>query len=123
MPDERYKAVLRTQKLLERILFNGYIRLYDGDLEKIYNDIWFDARACLKHFPTEFYMEEAREIAPELFGDWKAEEKLTRIEIIGEEGREVVKYAPEGYYYRKSVQDDGQTIKFFAEKKYCKEEL
>jgi hypothetical protein len=52
-----------------------------------------------------------------VFGDWQQDEKLTRIEIIGDNGREVVKYAPEGCYYRRSVQDNGQTVKFFVGKK------
>jgi hypothetical protein len=39
--------------------------------------------------------------------------KLTRIEIIGDEGRGVVQYAPEGKHYMMMIQDDGRTLKFF----------
>ena len=39
--------------------------------------------------------------------------KLTRIEIIGDEGRVVVQYAPEGKHYMMMIQDDGRTLKFF----------
>ena len=54
--------------------------------------------------------------------DVRVGELTTRIEIIGEDGREVVKYAPEGCYYRRSVQDNGRTVKFFVEKKNGKQE-
>lgn len=39
--------------------------------------------------------------------------KLTRIEIIGDEGRVVVQYAPEGKHYMMMIQDDGRTVKYF----------
>lgn len=111
MPDERRKAVERTRDFLLKIMKHTY------ENGENYHDLWYEARSCLKHFPSEYYMDEARELAPEVFGDWRDDEKLTRIEIIGDDGREVVKYAPEGCYYRRSVQDDGQTVKFFVEKK------
>ena len=109
MPDERRKSVLRTEEFLVAILKGEYAHHYE--------DLLLKARSCLKHYPSDFYMDEARELAPEVFGDWRDDEKLTRIEIIGDDGREVVKYAPEGCYYRRSVQDDGRTVKFFLEKK------
>ncbi len=109
MPDERYRAVLRTEKFLRRILFREY--LTDEDYKKAWEEIWFDARACLKHYPGEFHMEDAQLLAPEVFGEWKQDEKLTRIQVIGDKGKELVEYAPEGHYYAKSVQDEGQTLK------------
>ena len=111
MPYERRKAVERTRDLLTKILSHEY------ENGENYNDLWYEARSCLKHYPSDYYMDEARELAPEVFGDWLQDEKLTRIEIIGDDGRQVVQYAPEGCYYRRSVQDNGRTVKFFVEKK------
>ena len=116
MPYERREAVLRTEKLLKNITTGQFVDEYDIDYEEAYRLIKEAAYRCIRHYPSDYYMDEARELAPEIFGDWKDDEKLTRIEIIGEDGREVVKYAPEGHYYRRSVQDDGQTVKFFVEK-------
>jgi hypothetical protein len=31
-----------------------------------------EAYRCLKHYPGEYHMEEARKLAPEIFGDWNA---------------------------------------------------
>jgi hypothetical protein len=111
MPYERRKAVERTRELLVDLLWEKYEEAPRG------GELWEEVSRCLKHFPSEYYMDEARELAPEVFGDWQQDEKLTRIEIIGDDGREVVKYAPEGHYYRRSVQDNGRTVKFFVEKK------
>ena len=30
-----------------------------------------EASRCLKHYPGEYHMEEARKAAPEVFGDWE----------------------------------------------------
>ena len=111
MTYERRKSITRTRDLLAKILSHEY------ENGENYNDLWYEARSCLKHYPGEYHMDEARELAPEVFGDWEDDEKLTRIEIIGDDGREVVKYAPEGCYYHRSVQDNGRTVKFFVEKK------
>lgn len=111
MPDERRKSIKRTRDFLTKILSHMY------ENGQNYHDLWYEARCCLKHFPWDIHMKDAQELAPEVFGDWKSEEKLTRIEIIGDDGREVVKYAPEGCYYRRSVQDDGRTVKFFVEER------
>jgi hypothetical protein len=47
MPDERYRAVLRTEELLKKI-FNGKY-LVDGDYEKAYDEIWLEVkRLCYK---------------------------------------------------------------------------
>lgn len=43
----------------------------------------------------------------------KETSKLTRVEIISPEGREVVKYFAEGFI---SIQDDGRTLKVFITK-------
>lgn len=38
--------------------------------------------------------------------------KISRIEVIGKEGREFIKILEKGYY-KISIQDDGKTIKIF----------
>jgi hypothetical protein len=38
--------------------------------------------------------------------------KISRIEVIGKEGREFIKILEKGYY-EISIQDDGKTIKLF----------
>ena len=107
MPDERRKSIKRTRDFLTKILSREY---EDG---QNYQDLWDEARCCLKHFPWDIHMEDAQELAPEVFGDWKSEEKLTEVVVGG-----IVHTANEGYYYRRSIQDDGRTVKFFVEKKY-----
>lgn len=106
MPYERRKAVERTRDLLTKILSHEY------ENGENYHDLWHEARSCLKHYPSDYYMDEARELAPEVFGDWLQDEKLTEVVVGG-----IVHTANDGYYYRRVVQDDGRTVKFFVEKK------
>jgi hypothetical protein len=117
MPYERREAVLRTEKLLKNITTGQFVDEYDIDYEEAYRLVKEAAYRCIRHYPSDYYMDEARELAPEVFGDWEDDEKLTRIEIIDDNGREVVKYAPEGCYYCRSVQDNGRTVKFLVRKK------
>lgn len=58
---ERRNAVNRTRELLVDILQEKYD----------HTDIWNEARRCLKHFPSDYDMEQAAEQAPEIFGDWE----------------------------------------------------
>ncbi len=60
---ERRNAVNRTRQLLVDILYKNY--------DNISEELWQEARRCLKHYPGEYDMERAREEAPEIFGDWK----------------------------------------------------
>ena len=69
MPDERYRAVLRTEKFLKSILLGEYVT--DEDYEKAYVEIWQQAKICLKHYPSKFYMDDAQELAPQVFGEPK----------------------------------------------------
>lgn len=54
MPDERYRAVLKTS----RFLFDIVAGFYGNNLPK---DLQERARDCLRHYPGEFYMEEVAE--------------------------------------------------------------
>lgn len=59
---ERRNAVNRTREFLVEIL-----RQPQG----LPDDIWQEARSCLKHYPSDYDMERAAEQAPEIFGDWE----------------------------------------------------
>lgn len=47
IPTERYNSILMTEKFLCRILSE----------KKIPHEIREEARRCLKHYPSEFYLE------------------------------------------------------------------
>ena len=68
---ERRNAVNRTRELLVDILKNKYA---------VSNNLWEEARACLKHYPGDYDMERASEQAPEVFGDfeWYREQERRR---------------------------------------------
>ena len=62
---ERRNAVNRTRELLVDILWEKYPEIPRD------SELWHEVRACLKHYPGEYYMELAAEQAPEIFGDWE----------------------------------------------------
>ena len=39
---------------------------------RVPKEIRLKAYYAIKHFPGEYHMEEARKLAPEIFGDWNA---------------------------------------------------
>lgn len=57
MPDERYRAVVQTEKFLKEILTTPRVpkSIKDG------------ARWCLRHYPSEWEMQMASEHCPEVF--------------------------------------------------------
>ena len=61
LPYERRWAILNTKQFLLDILSNP-------DSSEAQRD---EAYRCLKHYPGEYHMEEARKAAPEIFGDWE----------------------------------------------------
>ena len=61
MPDERRYAVNRTREFLLRLLKD----------ENTPEDIRKEASGCLRHYPGRYYMDLAKEQAPDLFGDWE----------------------------------------------------
>ena len=64
LPYERKTAVLNTQRFLLD-LSNPRIT------PRVPKEIRDRARSLLKHYPSEFWMEEASEQAPKVFGEWK----------------------------------------------------
>ena len=57
LPDERYRAVVQTQRFLLRILTTPRV-------PKAVKD---EARACLRHYPSDWDMARASEGAPDVF--------------------------------------------------------
>lgn len=57
LPDERYRAVVQTEKFLKEIL----------STPRIPQDIKDKARSCLRHYPTAWDMDRASDVAPDIF--------------------------------------------------------
>jgi hypothetical protein len=65
MPNERRNAVNYTRQFL--------VDLMDPKkTPRVPKEIRKRAYSCLKHYPGEYYMEEAAVQAPKIFGDWDA---------------------------------------------------
>jgi len=67
LPDERYRAVVQTQKFLLEIL----------STPRVPKKIKDDARWCLRHYPSEYDMQIAAIGSPEVFQ--KQMEDVTRM--------------------------------------------
>lgn len=61
---ERRNAVNRTRDFL-------YELMDPKKTPRVSKEVRDEARACLKHFPSEYDIERAAEQAPEIFGDWE----------------------------------------------------
>ena len=57
LPDERYRAVIQTQKFLLEIL----------NTPRVPKSIKDGARSCLRHYPSNWDMSRAAEGAPDVF--------------------------------------------------------
>ena len=65
MPNERFYAVRNAREFL--------VELMDPKkTPKVPKEIRLKAYYAIKHFPGEFHMEEARKLAPSVFGEWDA---------------------------------------------------
>ena len=63
MPNERRWAVNNTRQFL--------VDLMDPKkTPRVPKEIRKEAYRCLKHYPGEYYMEEAQKMAPAIFGEW-----------------------------------------------------
>jgi len=62
LPDERYRAVLRTRELL----LNLCNPQHTPRVPKIIRE---EARWCLRHYPDTFSMQEASDAAPHVFAE------------------------------------------------------
>ena len=67
LPDERYRAVLQTQRFLLRLLTTPRI-------PKAVKD---EARSCLRHYPDTWEMQQAADASPHIFAERM--EEVTRL--------------------------------------------
>ena len=59
LPDERYRAVVRTQKFLIEIL----------NTPRVPKAIKDGARHCLRHYPSEYDMKKTAQTSPDIFAE------------------------------------------------------
>jgi hypothetical protein len=71
LPDERYRAVVQTQRFLLRILTTPRV-------PKAVKD---EARSMLRHYPSDYDMKRAAESAPDVFQERM--EDLHRFVVVG----------------------------------------
>ena len=76
LPDERYRAVVQTQKFLVEIL----------STPRVPKAIKDRARSCLRHYPTDWDMNRAAEGAPDVFQEQM--EAVTRLFKSYEESKQ-----------------------------------
>ena len=67
LPDERYRAVIQTQRFLLRLLTTPRV-------PKAIKD---EARSCLRHYPSDWDMKRAADGAPDVFQEQM--EAVTRL--------------------------------------------
>jgi hypothetical protein len=67
LPDERYRAVIQTQKFLVEIL----------STPRVPKAIKDRARSCLRHYPNDWDMKRAADSAPDVFQEQM--EAVTRL--------------------------------------------
>jgi hypothetical protein len=75
LPDERYRAVVKTQEFLVEIL----------NTPRVPKSIKDSARYCLRHYPNEWDMKAASELAPHVFQERM--EEVTKLFKQYEEGK------------------------------------
>jgi hypothetical protein len=59
LPDERYRAVMQTQRFLLRLLTTPRV-------PKAVKD---EARACLRHYPSEYDMKKVSQTSADIFAE------------------------------------------------------
>lgn len=63
MPNERRWAVNNTRQFLLDLMDPKKTPRVPSSVRK-------EASRCLRHYPGEYYMEEAQKMAPSIFGEW-----------------------------------------------------
>jgi len=66
LPNERRMAVIRTEEFLKDLMD-------PKKTPRVPKEIRSRAYSCLRHFPGNYHMELAAEVAPKVFGEWNAE--------------------------------------------------
>lgn len=60
LPDERYHSIIMARHLLTKLLSPKLTPRVPADLRR-------EARLCLRHFPSEWEMQETANLAPQVF--------------------------------------------------------
>ena len=77
LPDERYRAVIQTQKFLVEIL----------NTPRVPKSIKDGARHCLRHYPSEYDMKKVSQTSADIFAERM--EDVTRLFKAYEESQKV----------------------------------
>ena len=64
LPIERKHAVINTEQFLKDLMDSK-------KTPRVPKEVREQAYRCLKHYPSTYYMEEAADLAPEIFGGRK----------------------------------------------------
>jgi hypothetical protein len=62
LPDERYRAVMQTAKFLQALSFSG-------ELKRIPLAVRQQARALLRHYPSEYDMKKVSQTSADIFAE------------------------------------------------------
>jgi hypothetical protein len=60
LPDERYRAVMQTAKFLQALS-------HSSELKRIPLEVRKEARALLRHYPSEYDMNKVSQTSPDIF--------------------------------------------------------
>jgi hypothetical protein len=78
LPDERYRAVLQTAKFLQALS-------YSSEIKRVPLAVRQQARALLRHYPSEYDMSKTAQTSPDIFAERM--EEVTRLFKQYEEGK------------------------------------
>jgi hypothetical protein len=78
LPDERYRAVIQTEKFLKSLCFSS-------ETKRVPLAIRQQARALLRHYPNDWDMKRAADSAPDVFQEQM--EAVTRLFKLYEENK------------------------------------
>ena len=62
LPDERYRAVMQTAKFLQALS-------HSGELKRIPLSVRQEARALLRHYPSEYDMKKVSQTSADIFAE------------------------------------------------------
>ena len=62
LPDERYRAVMQTAKFLQALS-------YSSEIKRVPLAVRQQARALLRHYPSEYDMSKTAQTSPDIFAE------------------------------------------------------
>jgi len=62
LPDERYRAVIQTAKFLQALS-------YSSEIKRVPLAVRQQARALLRHYPSEYDMSKTAQTSPDIFAE------------------------------------------------------